>query len=64
MPNLSDDEQFILAQFTGGEILDMDRLIDLTGKSSPELASVLMLLELKHLVTKRFDGAFEASVQF
>ncbi len=64
MPNLSDDEQFILAQFTGGEILDMDRLIDLTGKFSPELASGLILLELKHLVTKRFDGAFEESVQF
>ena len=41
----------------------MDRLIDLTGKSSPELASTLMMLELKHLVTKRFDGTFEASVQ-
>jgi DNA processing protein len=61
--NLSDDEQQILSHFNGGEILDMDRLIDLTGKSSPELASVMMLLELKHLVTKRFDGTFEASVR-
>lgn len=61
--NLSDEEQLILNQFTGGEILDMDRLIDLTGKSSPELASALMMLELKHLVTKRFDGTFEASVR-
>lgn len=61
--NLSEDEQQILSHFRGGEILDMDRLIDLTGKSSPELASTLMMLELKHLVTKRFDGTFEASVQ-
>ena len=61
--DLSNDEQLILSQFNGGEILDMDRLVDLTGKSSPELASSLMMLELKHLVTKRFDGRFEASVE-
>ena len=59
---LSDDEQLVLQQFQGGEILDMDRLIDRTGKSSPELASTLMLLELKHLIVKRFDGSFEASL--
>lgn len=62
--SLSGFEEEILSHFTGGEILDMDRLIDLTGKSSPELASNLMLLELKHLVTKRFDGKFEAAVKF
>jgi DNA processing protein len=59
---LSEEEQLIMSQFEGGEILDMDRLIDLTGKSSPELASALMMLELKHLVIKRFDGMFEARV--
>jgi DNA processing protein len=62
--NLTEEERQVLSHFAGGEILDMDRLIDLTGKSSPELASTLMLLELKSLVTKRFDGTFEASVQF
>ena len=59
---LSDEEQLIMKQFEGGEVLDMDRLIDRTGKSSPELASALMLLELKHLIVKRFDGTFEASL--
>jgi len=59
---LSDEEQLIMKQFEGGEVLDMDRLIDRTGKSSPELASTLMLLELKHLIVKRFDGTFEASL--
>jgi hypothetical protein len=63
LPDLSDDERLILAQFEGGEVLGMDRLLDLTGKSSPELASAMMLLELKHLVIKRFDGTFEASVR-
>ncbi|MCZ6673883.1 MAG: DNA-processing protein DprA [Verrucomicrobia bacterium] len=62
--NLTEDEQEVLGHFSGGEVLDMDRLFDLTGKSSPELASVLMMLELKHLVIKRFDGTFEARVQF
>ena len=59
-PELSEEEQEILGHFQGGEILDMDRLIDLTGKTTPELASALMLLELKRLVVKRFDGTFEA----
>ena len=59
---LSEDEQLVMNQFEGGEILDMDRLIDRTGKSSPELASTLMMLELKHLIVKRFDGTFEASL--
>lgn len=59
---LSDDEQLVLKQFEGGEILDMDRLLDRTGKASPELASTLMMLELKHLIVKRFDGTFEASL--
>ncbi len=63
-PELSEDEREILGHFRGGEILDVDRLMDLTGKSSPELASALMLLELKHLVIKRFDGAFEARGEF
>ncbi|MCB1123889.1 MAG: DNA-processing protein DprA [Verrucomicrobiae bacterium] len=62
-PDLTDDEQLVLSYFEGGEVLDMDRLLDLTGKSSPELASVLMMLELKHMVLKRFDGTFEASVR-
>ena len=61
--SLSEEEREILSHFSGGEVLDMDRLIDMTGKSSPELASLLMMLELKHLVSKRFDGAFEASVR-
>lgn len=63
-PGLTEDEQKILSYFEGGEVLDMDRLLDLTGKSSPELASLLMLLELKHMVVKRFDGTFEACVRF
>ena len=58
-PELSEEERQILGHFKGGEILDMDRLIELSGKTSPELASTLMLLELKRLVVKRFDGTFE-----
>lgn len=60
-PELSEEERQLLGHFKGGEILDMDQLIDLTGKPSPELASALMLLELKRLVVKRFDGTFEAT---
>gem|GEM_PF-4617292 len=51
---VSDEEQLVLDQFSDGEILDMDRLIERTGKSSPELPSILMMLELKHLKKVRW----------
>ncbi len=60
LPDLSEEEGDLLKHFDGGEILDMDRLLDLSGWSSQIVAATLMMLELKHLVVKRFDGTFEA----
>jgi len=57
---LSQAEAGLLRFFDGGECLGMDQLLDKTGLSSPEVASVLLMLEIKGVVKKRFDGRFEA----
>jgi DNA processing protein len=59
-PALSDDETRVLASFAGGAILTPDGIAELTGLSAAQLSSTLMMLELKRLVAKRSDGAFEA----
>jgi DNA processing protein len=58
--NLSTDEAKVLACFAGGAILAPDVLVAASGLPSHTLSSTLMMLELKRLVAKRADGAFEA----
>lgn len=58
--NLTADEQAVLACFAGGEIVGPDRVVELTGLASANISAALMMLELKRLIAKRTDGAFEA----
>jgi DNA processing protein len=57
---LGADEARVLGCFAGGAILSVDALVGLTGLASPTLSAALMMLELKRLVAKRVDGAYEA----
>jgi DNA processing protein len=56
---LTPDEQAVWSCFAGGAILAPDTLVAQTGLSVPQVSSSLMMLELKRLVAKRSDGAFE-----
>jgi DNA processing protein len=58
--NLTSDEARVLACFQGGSILAVDALAGQTGLSAAQLSAILMMLELKRLIAKRADGAFEA----
>ena len=60
MQGLNEAEQRVLECFRGGSILNIDALTGLTRMPAHELGATLMLLELKKLVAKRADGAFEA----
>jgi DNA processing protein len=57
---LDEAEQRVFECFRGGSILNIDTLVGLTQMPAHELGATLMLLELKRLVVKRLDGAFEA----
>jgi DNA processing protein len=58
--NLTEDEARVFECFRGGGILAPDALAAETGLSAAQLSATLMMLELKHCVAKRADGAFEA----
>ncbi len=58
--NLSTDEARTFECFRGGAILTPDAVAAQTGLTAAELSSTLMMLELKRLIAKRADGAFEA----
>ncbi|HTB80196.1 MAG TPA: DNA-processing protein DprA [Opitutaceae bacterium] len=58
--NLTDEEARVFECFRGGSILSTDTLAAQTGLSAAQLSATLLMLELKHLVAKRADGAFEA----
>jgi DNA processing protein len=58
--NLTADEAKVFECFRGGAILSPDTLSGLTELSAAQLSATLMMLELKRLVAKRADGAFEA----
>lgn len=60
MPQLTAEERRVAACFEGGSILGIDALTEATGLAVAEVSVALMGLELKRLVTKRADGAFEA----
>lgn len=57
---LTDEEAQVMQCFAGGAILNLDAISAQTGRATAELSATLMLLELRHLVAKRADGAFEA----
>ncbi|MBS0630991.1 MAG: DNA-protecting protein DprA [Verrucomicrobia bacterium] len=57
---LSAEESAVLAAFAGGAILSVDALAEHTQLPSAQVSVALMMLELKRLVAKRADGAFEA----
>jgi DNA processing protein len=58
--NLTADEARVFDCFRGGAILASDALAETTGIGAAQLSATLMMLELKRLVAKRADGAFEA----
>lgn len=60
--NLSAEEARVYECFRGGAILSPDALAEQTGLGAGVLSSTLMMLELKRLVAKRADGAFESRV--
>lgn len=60
MPQLEETERRVLDVFHGGSILGIDALVAATSLDASEIASALMMLELKKLVQKRADGSFEA----
>lgn len=58
--NLTAEEAAVWACFEGGEIVSSDAVVAKTGLASPQVSAALMMLELKRLIAKRSDGAFEA----
>lgn len=58
--DLSREEHLLLSCFKGGSILSIDALCSLSGLPLPVVSVGLMRLELKRMVAKRVDGAFEA----
>lgn len=58
--NLTVDEARVFDCFRGGGILTPDALAVQANLAPAQLSATLMMLELKRLVAKRADGAFEA----
>ena len=58
--NLTAEEAMVFECFRGGAILSVDALAGQTGLAAANLSATLMMLELKRLIAKRADGAFEA----
>ena len=59
---LAEEERLILDCLGGGGILTPDAIGKRSGLASPKLSAGLMMLELKRLVSKRVDGAYERVV--
>lgn len=57
--NLSPDEQRVFECFRGGAILSVDAVAAACALPVAQLAPALMMLELKHVIAKRADGAYE-----
>lgn len=58
--NLTDGERAVLGVFAGGAMLGVDGVAEATSLGVADVSATLMMLELKRLVVKRADGAFEA----
>lgn len=59
-PKLDEREGALMVLFAGGEALSPDRIVERLQWPYPEVSALLMGLEIKRLVTKRADGAYEA----
>ena len=57
---LTADESAVYECFRGGAVLNADALATQSGLPADRVSATLMLLELKRLIAKRADGAFEA----
>jgi DNA processing protein len=57
---LTAEEERVFNCFRGGAMLTPDALAEHTGLPAAEISPTLMMLELKRLVAKRADGAYEA----
>jgi DNA processing protein len=57
---LTADEARVYECFRGGAILAADALATQSNLAPAQLSATLMMLELKRLIAKRADGAFEA----
>ena len=60
LPDLNPAEAAVMALLADGAILSPDEIGLQTDLAGPELGATLMMLELKRLIAKRVDGAFEA----
>jgi DNA processing protein len=58
--DLTPEESSVWACFGGGAIVSPDVAREQTGLDSAQVSAALMKLELKRLIAKRADGAFEA----
>lgn len=58
--DLSPDEAKVMACFAGGAILSPDEITHHSKLDAATLAPLLMMLELKRVITRRLDGNFEA----
>lgn len=58
--HLTTEEARVFECFRGGGILTPDALLGTTALTAAQLSATLMMLELKRLIAKRSDGAFEA----
>lgn len=56
---ISSAEKEVLDLLGDGSLLHSDELAERTGRPFSELATILMVLELKRKITKRVDGTFE-----
>lgn len=57
--NLQPIEQGIMRRMQGGEALAADQLVELLAVPYTEIASNLMMLELKRFIVRRADGRYE-----
>jgi len=60
LPALTEQEAQIMTCFAGGSILTPDAIAAQTGLSAASLAPTLMMLELKHRLTRRLAGSWES----
>lgn len=60
-PELDEREAALMELFSGGECLMPDQISERLEWSYPEVAALLMGLEIKRLVSKRRDGAYEST---
>jgi DNA processing protein len=59
-PSWTEDEARVMSGFAGGAVLTPDALAAHTGLPTAQLSATLMMLELKRMIVRRADGAFEA----